>query len=138
MPLFEHSLFLDTYAEHRENLSPALLSNLYANALTYWYSSPLLSLRRKPDVQFIWIQANEALHSEMFISPGVSAVMALLLNSSGRPSTSPFGNGGYVGTAVALANGLGLNRNPSDWEIPQVEKDLRAKIWWFLVVQDRW
>ncbi|KAJ9483219.1 hypothetical protein VN97_g10193 [Penicillium thymicola] len=49
-----------------------------------------------------------------------------------------FGNGGMVGTAVALSNALGLNRDPSSWDISKLEKALRIRIWWLVVIHDRW
>ena len=49
-----------------------------------------------------------------------------------------FGNGGMVGTAVALSNALGLNRDPSSWNISPLEKSFRMRIWWLVVLQDRW
>lgn len=49
-----------------------------------------------------------------------------------------FGNGGMVGTAVALSNALGLNRDPSSWSISVLEKSLRIRIWWLVVIHDRW
>lgn len=119
-------------------MSSALLCNLYANSLIYWNDSPKLRAGRTPDIRFIWNQANEALHSELFLSPGISTVMSIVLNVCGRPSTSMFGNGGMLGTAVALSNALGLNRDPSSWSISPLEKSLRIRIWWLVVLHDRW
>jgi hypothetical protein len=136
--MFDEGSFRNVYGIHREKISPALLCNLYANSLIYWESSSELSSSRLPDVRYIWNQANEALHSELFLSPGISTVMAIILNVCGRPSTSIFGNGGMVGTAVALSNALGLNRDPSKWNISPVEKRFRIRIWWLVVVNDRW
>ncbi|KAJ5711623.1 hypothetical protein N7488_005779 [Penicillium malachiteum] len=122
------------------NLSdvPCIAFSLYANSLFYWRSSAKLRSGRAPDIRFIWNQANEALNSELFLSPGISTVMSILLNVCGRPSTSMFGNGGMVGTAVALSNALGLNRDPSGWNISPLERSLRTRIWRLVVVHDRW
>ncbi|KAB8279670.1 fungal-specific transcription factor domain-containing protein [Aspergillus minisclerotigenes] len=137
-PIFDEMSFRHVYSTHKENISPALLCNLYANALIYWENSPSLRSGRYPDIRFIWNQANEALHSELFLSPGISTVMAIILNVCGRPSTSMFGNGGMVGTAVALSNALGLNRDPSNWNIRPMEKSFRIRIWWLVIIHDRW
>ena len=130
--------FLNVYSTHKEKISPALLCTLYAISLIYWNNSPKLRSSRSPDIRYIWNQAIEAIHSELFLSPGISTVMAMLLNIGGRPSTSIFGNGGMVGTAVALCNALGLNRDPSQWTISPVEKRFRIRIWWLIVIHDRW
>ncbi|KAJ5528295.1 hypothetical protein N7513_012454 [Penicillium frequentans] len=137
-PLFDENLFRSAYNSHKGKMSSALLCNLYANSLIYWKDSHKLRAGRTPDIRFIWNQANEALHSELFLSPGISTVMSIILNVCGRPSTSMFGNGGMVGTAVALSNALGLNRDPSSWSISPLEKSLRIRIWWLVVLHDRW
>lgn len=49
-----------------------------------------------------------------------------------------FGNGGMVGTAVALANALGLHRDPSGWGISSLERSLRIRLWWLVLIHDRW
>ncbi|CAG8076601.1 unnamed protein product [Penicillium olsonii] len=137
-PIFDEASFRSAYASNKGNISSALLCNLYANSLVYWESSPKLASGRTPDIRFIWNQANEALHSELFMSPGISTVMSILINVCGRPSTSMFGNGGMVGTAVALSNALGLNRDPSNWSISPLEKSLRIRLWSLVLIHDRW
>ncbi|CAK7264539.1 hypothetical protein SEPCBS119000_001048 [Sporothrix epigloea] len=92
-----------------------------------------------PDVRFIWNQANEAIYSELHLSPGISTIVGILLNVGGRPTTSMMGNSMQLGSAVSLANSLGLNRDPTDWDnIPEHEKQLRKRIWWGLFVHDKW
>lgn len=142
MPIFDRTQLMDLYLKQKDKISPALLANLYANAQIYWktasMNSPADPTLRCPDGRFLWVQAHEALHSETFLSPGISTVVALLLNVGGRPSTSPFNNAGMIGTAVALAHALGLNRDPSKWQIHDAEKNMRLRIWWQVVLQDRW
>ncbi|KAH0272260.1 hypothetical protein KCU91_g6803, partial [Aureobasidium melanogenum] len=137
-PVLDETSFRRTYTEHKDRLSSALLANLYANAMTYWKSSPRLRSVHPRDQRYIWVQANEALHSELFLSPGISTVIAIILNVHGRPSTSMFGNGGMVGTAVALSNSLGLNRDCSTWNISPEEKTFRFRIWSIVMLMDRW
>ncbi|KAG9597579.1 hypothetical protein KCU97_g4306, partial [Aureobasidium melanogenum] len=137
-PILDEVSFRRMYTEHKDRLSCALLANLYANAMTYWKNSPRLRSCHPPDQRYIWVQANEALHSELFLSPGISTVISIVLNVHGRPSTSMFGNGGMVGTAVALSNSLGLNRDCSAWNISPEEKAFRFRIWSIVVLMDRW
>ncbi|KAB8078881.1 hypothetical protein BDV29DRAFT_187562 [Aspergillus leporis] len=111
--------FRNAYVTHKKNISPALLCNLYANSLVYWGNSPRLRSGRCPDIRFIWNLANEALYSELFLSPGISTVMAIILNVCGRPSISIFGNG-------------------ECWNIRPMEKRFRVRIWWRVVVHDSW
>ncbi|KAJ5562526.1 Transcription factor [Penicillium sp. DV-2018c] len=105
--------------------------------LTYWQHDLVLSRERCPDVRFVWNLAIEAACAELHASPGISTIKAILLDVGGRPTTSMIGNGVRLGSAVALCHSLGLNRNPSPWDIPSAEKHLRMKIWWSILLHDR-
>ncbi|TDZ28490.1 putative transcriptional regulatory protein [Colletotrichum spinosum] len=137
-PLLDRQSFERRFAQDRGRISPALLSCLYAHTMTYWAQSPVLARHHRPDTRFIWNQANDALYSEIHLSPGISTLLSILLNISGRPLTSIIGNGLQLGSAISLAHALGLNRDPSDWDIPEAEKLLRTKIWWAIFVYDKW
>jgi hypothetical protein len=93
---------------------------------------------RRPDTRFIWVIATESLYSELHVAPGISTVIAILINVGGRPTTSLITNGALLGSAVSLAHSLGLNHNPCSWDIPNSEKLQRMKIWWALLIYDRW
>ncbi|KAL0940003.1 C6 transcription factor [Colletotrichum truncatum] len=137
-PLLDRRSFEKRFAEDRERISPALRACLYAHTMTYWAQSPTLTEHHRPDTRFIWNQATDALFSEIHLSPGISTLLGILLNISGRPLTSIIGNGLQLGSAISLAHSLGLNRDPSDWDIPETEKLLRTKIWWAIFVYDKW
>lgn len=136
--MLDEDSFRHQYQEGKDRVSPALLACLYANAIVYWRHSATLSQHRCPDSRFVWNLANEALYSELHLSPGMPIIKAILLNIGGRPTTSLIGNGVLVGSAVSMAHSLGLNHNPLPWSIPQSEKNLRMKLWWALLIHDRW
>lgn len=138
LPLLDYDSFKLQYKNEKEKISPALLASLYAHSTIYWRFSEDLARYRALDNRFIWNLANEVLYSELHLSPGISTVTAILLNVGGRPTTSLIGNGVQLGAAVSLAHSLGLNRNPSSWDIPASEKFLRMKIWWSLLIHDKW
>ncbi|KAK1248524.1 hypothetical protein MKX08_006744 [Trichoderma sp. CBMAI-0020] len=138
LPLLDEASFRRQYQEDKKRISPALLACLYAHTIIYWQSSPTLSRYRCPESRFIWNLASEAVYSELHLSPGMSIIKAILLNIGGRPTTSLIGNGVLLGSAVSIAHSLGLNHNPLPWQIPQAEKYLRMKIWWSVLVHDRW
>ncbi|KAI1653857.1 fungal-specific transcription factor domain-containing protein [Daldinia decipiens] len=137
-PLLNEESFQRQYSTTKERLSPALLSSLYAHSLVYWRSDPQLAEQRSPDVRFIWNLASEALQSELFLSPGIYTIIAILLNIGGRPTTAIVGNSVRLGSAVSLAYSLGLNHNPLSWDIPQPEKMLRMYTWWTILIHDKW
>ncbi|KAL7810005.1 N-terminal binuclear Zn cluster-containing/DNA binding domain-containing protein [Trichoderma aethiopicum] len=138
LPLLDEVSFRRQYQEDKTRISPALMACLYAHTIVYWQSSPTLSRYRCPESRFIWNLANEAVYSELHLSPGMSIIKAIVLNIGGRPTTSLIGNGVLLGSAVSMAHSVGLNHNPLPWKIPQPEKYLRMKIWWALLVHDRW
>ncbi|KAF2160648.1 hypothetical protein M409DRAFT_33112, partial [Zasmidium cellare ATCC 36951] len=120
------------------NAPPALLACLLAHSLTFWSSSQWLSSRRPPDQRFIWNLANEALFLEMRVSPKLSTIAAVLLNVGGRPTSMVFNNSGQLGFAISVAYTLGLNRDPTEWDIPPHEKEARMNLWRGLLLYDRW
>ncbi|KAF5670508.1 transcriptional regulatory [Fusarium heterosporum] len=137
-PLLDEAHFRKQYRENKDSISPALLSSLFAHSVTFWNSSPVLSQHRRPDGRFIWNLATEAKYSQIHRSPGLSVIEASILNIGGREITSLIGNGVLLGSSVAMAHSLGLNHNPMPWEIPKSEKNLRMKIWWALLIHDKW
>ncbi|CAG8221095.1 unnamed protein product [Penicillium salamii] len=138
LPLLDETSFRAQYMNTKHRISPALLANLYAQSLTYWRHDPVLSRERCPDSRFVWNLAIEASYSELHASAGISTIKSLLLDVGGRPTTSMTGNGVRLSSALSLCHSLGLNRNPLPWDIPQAEKHLRMKVWWSVLIHDRW
>ncbi|KAH8880764.1 fungal-specific transcription factor domain-containing protein [Thozetella sp. PMI_491] len=137
-PLLEPSSFRYLYRNEKENISPSLLACIYAHMMAFWRWSPRLSAHHCPDVRFIWNMASEALYSELYLSPGIATIIAILINTGGRPTTSMIGNSVQLGSAVSLAHSLGLNRDPLDWDMQPSEKLFRIKLWWGLLIHDKW
>lgn len=138
MPILDEISFRRQFQNYKDKISPALLACLYAHMVTYMNNSRLMSRRPCFDGRFIWNLASKAIYSELHLSPGVSIITAILLNVGGRPTTSLIGNGVLLSSAVSMAHSLGLNHNPLDWDIPKSEKHLRIKIWWSLLIHDKW
>lgn len=137
-PLLDEVFFRRQYQADKHRISPALIACMYAHTLVHWRTEEPLRSRREPDNRFIWNLCNEAVYSELHLSPGMSIIKAIVLNIGGLPTTSLIGNGVMLGSAVSMAHSLGLNHDPLPWEIPHVEKCLRMKIWWALLLHDRW
>ena len=136
-PILDEPSFRELYKKNIEQLSPTLLCDFFALSLTLWDHSPVLRQHPQPDPQFIWNLAVEALQHD-FVAPGLSTVSAVLLDLTGRPVSSVLGNTLNNARAVALAQTLGLHRNPSGWKRPDSEKSLRIRLWWAVLIHDRW
>lgn len=109
-----------------------LICEIYATALTYW-NDPSSGLRKR----LIWNIATEALQGD-FQAPGIATLQAVLLDLTGRPVYALVNNVINVGRAVALAYSLGLNRNSTQWNIPDQDKALRTRLWWGVMICDTW
>lgn len=124
---------------HRNELPHALVCEVYAVSLVSWHLSEELvaARRRPPDVRYIWNLTVSATQED-FMSPSFSTVLACILDLLGRPITSITYNAINVGSTVALAHSLGLNRDPSSWSLNERQKSLRVRAWWGLLIHDYW
>ena len=118
-------------------LPQSFVINLYAYILSYWDFSQLLSLYPKPDQDYAWQIALSA-NLDDLQKRDIATVASTILNIAGRPSTNLTGNATNVARVVALSHGMGLNHDPSDWKISEHEKMVRWKLWWTVLILDRW
>jgi hypothetical protein len=112
------------------------MCEIYAISLLYWNPSNLRGHPR-PDPDYFWNLAVAALHEE-FLNPGLSTIPSALIDLVGRPSLWLTGNAINSGRTIALAHTLGLNRNPRKWRIDPTEQNFRIRVWWGIVIHDRW
>jgi hypothetical protein len=137
-PIFDGHAFWEAYiSDGGEDPPNTLLCQVYAMSLVYWKQTPKLARHPKPDVRYAINLSVAALHED-YSAPGLSTVSAALLDLTGRPIFSMTGNAISCGRLVSLSHCLGLNRDPSNWKIPLAEKKQRIKLWWGVVIQDRW
>lgn len=106
-------------------------------SLVYWKHTPKLACHPKPDVRYAVNMTVAALHEE-FSAPGLSTISAALIDLTGRPIFSMTGNAISCGRMLSLANCLGLNRDPCLWKLSDQEKNHRIRLWWGVVIHDRW
>ncbi|KAJ7858628.1 hypothetical protein B0H14DRAFT_2748258 [Mycena olivaceomarginata] len=71
-------------------------------------------------------------------SARVSTIQANLLDLDGRPSLNPTGNSMLLGQTIAAGRLMGLHLDCTSWMIPKWEKNLRVKLWWAVLQQDKW
>ncbi|KAB8076640.1 fungal-specific transcription factor domain-containing protein [Aspergillus leporis] len=135
-PILDEHLFLELY-KAGSKLSPVLSCYFFAVSLILWHHSPVLTQFPKPDPDFIWNLAVEGLQQD-FLIPGLSTMYSVLLDMTGRPICSMIVNTVNNGRAATLAQALGLNRDPTNWKRPKSEKSLRIRLWWAVIIHDRW
>lgn len=113
------------------------MCDIYAVALPYWESHQILRQQPRPSAQFAWNQAVLALRDD-FMAPSMTTVHAGLLDLLGRPIYHVTGNITNAGRIVSLAYSQGLHRDPTSWPAKNVEKSLRIRVWWAVLIHDHW
>ncbi|BCS29117.1 putative C6 transcription factor [Aspergillus puulaauensis] len=137
-PIFDGEAFWEAYISDSPSEPPAsLLCQVYSMSLVHWKHTPSLACHPKPDVRYAVNLTVAALHEE-FSAPGLSTVSAALIDLTGRPIFSMTGNAISCGRMVSLAHCLGLNRDPSNWRLSKQEQNQRVRLWWAVVIHDRW
>ncbi|KAB8069990.1 putative C6 transcription factor [Aspergillus leporis] len=137
-PIFDGDSFWEAYISETPGEPPAaLVCQVYSMSLVYWKHVPKLASHPKPDVRYAVNMTVAALHEE-FSAPGLSTISAALIDLTGRPIFSMTGNAISCGRMISLAHCLGLNRDPSHWKVSRREKDHRIRLWWGVVIHDRW
>lgn len=79
-----------------------------------------------------------ALNATSIQKGDLATIAALCIGVSGRPCLRLVNNATIVARCVALAHIVGLNHDCRDWKIRDLEKRTRCKVWWGLLIQDRW
>ncbi|KAL4943982.1 hypothetical protein BDV06DRAFT_123172 [Aspergillus oleicola] len=136
-PILDEKTVLEAYQQ--DGLPYALACEIYACSLLLWKTSPKVTASKRPvpDLRYMWNLTVSAMNDD-FLSPNFSTVLACILDLLGRPITSITYNAINVGRVVALAQSLGLNRNPATWGLDPRQKSLRIRTWWGILIHDQW
>ncbi|KAF2848289.1 C6 transcription factor-like protein [Plenodomus tracheiphilus IPT5] len=114
-----------------------LMCVIYALGSPHWTKSDTLKMHPRPDTHYVWNKAISAT-LEDFLSPGMPTIQAAILDQIGRPSVSIIGNITLCGKTVSLAQTFGLHRDSSSWNITSNEISVRTRLWWCVLMTDRW
>jgi hypothetical protein len=99
--------------------------------------SPGLESYKRPDQDLAWQDAI-ALNAASIQKGDVATIATLCIGVSGRPCQRLVNNATNVARCVALAHIVGLNHDCQKWKIRDLDKRTRCKVWWGLLIQDRW
>ncbi|KAF9878948.1 hypothetical protein CkaCkLH20_03848 [Colletotrichum karsti] len=133
-PILHKKVFLEKYARSYHEFSPPLLAAVYLIALDWsLYDRTLATSTWQPDQAALEALALRTMSDDMK-RPKISTLQAgLLVQQRFRNNTWTF-----TAQLVALAQGLGLHVDCTDWAIPDWEKGLRRRLAWALFMQDKW
>lgn len=136
-PIVEEE-YIITRIQNQGHRLPQLFSIiLISHALFYWDLSPRLQSYRRPDQDLAW-QSAVALSAASIQRGDVATIATICIGVSGRPCQRLVNNATNMARSVALAHIIGLNHDCQGWKIRDLEKRTRAKVWWALLIQDRW
>lgn len=135
-PVLDEQCFVNKLSD-RQTIPRTFLVNFVAYVLFYWNMGSELMLHARPDQDFAWSVAVHAMNAD--IQKGdMAAIVSIVLNVAGRPSRGFVNNMTSVSRIVALSHSCGLNHDCREWKIAEPEKRLRWRVWWAILLHDRW
>lgn len=151
LPVVNKTRFLQQYRDQADTYPPADLLNAMFGAAARFVECEALIQKSKPnrppdvvwDVPLGWsdqfFDQAQTIITTSAATPTISKVQAIILihNHSGNLDSKSSACWLLGGLAIRLAQGLGLNRDCEEWDIPESEKQTRKRIWWSLYVADR-
>ncbi|KIW16091.1 hypothetical protein PV08_06142 [Exophiala spinifera] len=136
-PIIDEEYIMTRVRNGRHQLPQLLLVVLISHALFHWDLSPGLESYKRPDQDLAW-QSAVALNAASIQKGDVATIATVCIGVSGRPCQRLVNNATNVARCVALAHIVGLNHDCQKWKIRDLDKRTRCKVWWGLLVQDRW
>ncbi|KAF2432936.1 hypothetical protein EJ08DRAFT_669147 [Tothia fuscella] len=122
-PILHKKVFLEKYRRTYRELTPIGLGAVYALALSWWsYNSKELE------------KLLLGMLFEIHARPKISDLQGALVLMQ-RPDVNSWALTGHV---VSMAQNLGVNRDASDWHIPDWERGVRKRVAFALFMQDKW
>ncbi|KAI8370961.1 fungal-specific transcription factor domain-containing protein [Blakeslea trispora] len=151
LPVVNKTRFLKQYRDQADTYPPSDLLNAMLGAAARFVECEALLNRSKSnrppdaiwDVPVGWsdqfFEQAQTIITNSAATPTISKVQSIILihNHSGNLDSKSSACWLLGGLAIRLAQGLGLNRDCEEWDIPESEKQTRKRIWWSLYVADR-
>ncbi|KAF4996678.1 hypothetical protein FDECE_12330 [Fusarium decemcellulare] len=133
--------FLRAYCNDALSVPASLRGVIYALGVGSWKRDPQCAGLTPPSSYTLFQRAHWALHTETH-APNKWTLQAALLLIHERPGdnfTMETPRTWIVASeATAIAQMLGLHRDPRLWNIAPLEKNVRRKLWWATYMTDVW
>ncbi|KAI8723107.1 Zn(2)-C6 fungal-type domain-containing protein [Fusarium sp. LHS14.1] len=144
LPILSRSLVLQDIEAFVAEAPTGLLAGIYALAspFTAWDEKLCLSSAySKPSIDALWKISYTCLQRELHF-PRLSTIQIFILLINHMPFDtavveSPF-FWSLAASMLAMAESLGLNVDPTGWNLPPWEIRLRRRLWWTVVVEHTW
>lgn len=144
LPILSRSLVLQDIEGFVAEAPTGLLAGIYALASPFSPWDDTLCLHNAytpPSIEALWQISHTCLQRELQF-PHLSTVQIFLLLLNHLPFDSvsvenPF-SWSMAASMLAMAQSLGLNADPTGWNLPSWEIRLRRRLWWAVVVEHTW
>lgn len=144
LPILSRSLVLQDVEAFVKEGPTGLLAGIYALSLPFAAWDETLCLHNAyspPNVTDLWKITHTSLQRELQF-PSLVTVQTYLVLLNYLPFDpvsveNPFA-WSMAGAMLAMAQSLGLNADPSGWNLPAWEIRLRRRLWWSVVVEHTW
>ncbi|GAA6033326.1 hypothetical protein JCM8097_006694 [Rhodosporidiobolus ruineniae] len=111
-------------------VSYGLLASLLAHSTCY-----IAAIR--PHHRALWRNALLSLEDE-YRKPSLQTISLALVTLNSRPAINVGQNTIAMGRLIGAAQLLGLHLDPSQWRIPRAERSVRKRLWWAVLISDKW
>ncbi|KAF4549747.1 Fungal specific transcription factor domain-containing protein 17 [Elsinoe fawcettii] len=140
-PVVCREAFTRAYLKTYRNIAPPLLGAVYLAALQRWAYDTDLAVHDPPDARILRQLTLDAIQ-RCYHAPHLWSIQAvlLLLQCQSEDPLNPDHTfaAGLTAQAIAVGHCLGLHLDASSWTIPLWEKNVRKRLSWALLMQDRW
>ncbi|KAM5352950.1 hypothetical protein ACJ41O_005672 [Fusarium nematophilum] len=144
LPILSRSVVLPDEHAFVMEASTGLLAGIYALALPFTPWDEKLCLPgaySKPNVDSLWQISYTCLQKELHF-PRLSTIQIFLLLLNQMPFDTAVVESPFVwslaSSMLAMSQSLGLNVDPTGWNVPTWEARLRRRLWWAVVVEHTW
>nr|XP_031858132.1 uncharacterized protein CI109_006473 [Kwoniella shandongensis]KAA5525204.1 hypothetical protein CI109_006473 [Kwoniella shandongensis] len=85
----------------------------------------------------IWKEVVAA-EDEEYRQPRLQTLQLAIISLTTRPSQAHAVNAMSLARSVSIAHMIGLHLDCSDWRLPRWERSVRKRVWWALLIMDKW
>ncbi|KAK1594611.1 fungal-specific transcription factor domain-containing protein [Colletotrichum navitas] len=144
LPILSRSRILPDIEGFVAEASTGLLAGIYMLSLSFTPWDETLCMTNastKPSIDALWQISYVCLQRELnFPRLSTVQIFLLLLNQVSFDSVSVENPSAWsmAASLLGMAQSLGLNADPRDWNLPPWEIRLRRRLWWSIYVEHTW
>ncbi|KAG2187853.1 hypothetical protein INT44_000603, partial [Umbelopsis vinacea] len=143
-PIVNKHTFLERYRGLSKSYPSTIVFNAMLGAAARYFEisnddSLLISTNGRALSDILFDRVLKEVFLQSVSGPSLPMVQAIILLINHHARMDSKGSDCYllIGIAIRMAQDLGLHQSCDDWNMPEMEKQTRKRIWWSLYVMDR-